>query len=67
MKNLVAFDLDGTLALSKQAIEADMGEALADLLGGRRCRGDFGRRLAAIRQAGRRAGCPHAPIDRGCG
>ncbi|TPG22413.1 HAD-IIB family hydrolase [Sphingomonas koreensis] len=33
MKQLVAFDLDGTLAASKQAIEADMGEALADLLG----------------------------------
>ena len=32
MKSLVAFDLDGTLALSKQAIEPDMGEALADLL-----------------------------------
>ena len=33
MKQLVAFDLDGTLALSKQAILPDMGEALADLLG----------------------------------
>ncbi|QNE31800.1 HAD-IIB family hydrolase [Sphingomonas sp. NBWT7] len=33
MKQLVAFDLDGTLAESKQAIQADMGEALADLLG----------------------------------
>lgn len=33
MKQLVAFDLDGTLALSKQAIQPDMGEALADLLG----------------------------------
>ena len=32
MKRLVAFDLDGTLALSKQAIEPDMGAALADLL-----------------------------------
>lgn len=32
MKQLVAFDLDGTLAESKQAILADMGEALADLL-----------------------------------
>lgn len=32
MKQLVAFDLDGTLAESKQAIEPDMGEALADLL-----------------------------------
>jgi len=29
---LVAFDLDGTLAESKQALKDDMGEALADLL-----------------------------------
>ena len=33
MKKLVAFDLDGTLAASKQPIEPDMAEALADLLG----------------------------------
>jgi phosphomannomutase len=33
MKQLVAFDLDGTLALSKQPLKPDMGEALADLLG----------------------------------
>jgi phosphomannomutase len=33
VKQLVAFDLDGTLALSKQAIQDDMGEAIADLLG----------------------------------
>ncbi len=33
MKQLVAFDLDGTLAASKQAILPEMGEALADLLG----------------------------------
>jgi phosphomannomutase len=33
VKQLVAFDLDGTLAESKQAIKEDMGEALADLLG----------------------------------
>jgi phosphomannomutase len=33
MKQLVAFDLDGTLALSKQPLLPDMGEALADLLG----------------------------------
>ncbi|MDQ2878121.1 MAG: HAD-IIB family hydrolase [Pseudomonadota bacterium] len=32
MKRLVAFDLDGTLALSKQPLESDMGAALADLL-----------------------------------
>lgn len=32
MKQLVAFDLDGTLALSKQPLQPDMGEALADLL-----------------------------------
>ncbi|ONF97227.1 HAD-IIB family hydrolase [Sphingomonas jeddahensis] len=32
MKQLVAFDLDGTLAESKQAIKENMGEALADLL-----------------------------------
>jgi len=32
VKELVAFDLDGTLAESKQAIKEDMGEALADLL-----------------------------------
>lgn len=32
MKQLVAFDLDGTLAESKQAIQPDMGEALANLL-----------------------------------
>ena len=33
MKQLVAFDLDGTLAESKQAIQPDMAEAIADLLG----------------------------------
>lgn len=33
MKELVAFDLDGTLAESKQAIQEPMQEALADLLG----------------------------------
>lgn len=32
MKELVAFDLDGTLAESKQALKADMAEALSDLL-----------------------------------
>ena len=32
MKRLAAFDLDGTLALSKQAVQPDMAEALADLL-----------------------------------
>ena len=33
MKQLVAFDLDNTLAASKQALEPFMQEALADLLG----------------------------------
>lgn len=33
MKQLVAFDLDGTLAESKQPLKENMGEALADLLG----------------------------------
>jgi len=33
MKELIAFDLDGTLAESKQPLHDDMGEALADLLG----------------------------------
>lgn len=33
MKQLIAFDLDNTLAASKQALESFMGEALADLLG----------------------------------
>ncbi len=32
MKKLVAFDLDGTLALSKQPLDEDMAERLADLL-----------------------------------
>lgn len=32
MKKLIAFDLDGTLALSKQPLDADMAERLADLL-----------------------------------
>ena len=32
MKQLVAFDLDGTLAESKQPLGEPMGEALADLL-----------------------------------
>ncbi len=32
MKKLVAFDLDGTLAESKQPLQEPMGEALADLL-----------------------------------
>jgi phosphomannomutase len=31
MKRLVAFDLDGTLAASKQAIDAEMAQLLADL------------------------------------
>ena len=33
MKDLIAFDLDGTLAESKQPLQEPMGEALADLLG----------------------------------
>jgi HAD superfamily hydrolase (TIGR01484 family) len=33
MKQLVAFDLDGTLAESKQPLKEDMAEAIADLLG----------------------------------
>jgi HAD superfamily hydrolase (TIGR01484 family) len=33
VKQLVAFDLDGTLAESKQPLKEPMGEALADLLG----------------------------------
>jgi phosphomannomutase len=33
MKQLVAFDLDGTLAESKQPLDGEMAEALADLLG----------------------------------
>ena len=33
MKQLSAFDLDGTLAESKQPLQEPMGEALADLLG----------------------------------
>lgn len=33
MKDLVAFDLDNTLAESKQPLKDSMGEALADLLG----------------------------------
>lgn len=32
MKELIAFDLDGTLAESKQPLEPAMGRALADLL-----------------------------------
>lgn len=32
MKELIAFDLDGTLAKSKQALDDAMGGALADLL-----------------------------------
>ena len=32
MKQLVAFDLDGTLAESKQAIQPDMAATLAELL-----------------------------------
>ena len=32
MIRLIAFDLDGTLAVSKQAVKPNMGEALADLL-----------------------------------
>lgn len=32
MKQLIAFDLDGTLAESKQPLDSAMGEALADLL-----------------------------------
>lgn len=32
MKRLVAFDLDGTLAESKQPLQLAMGDALSDLL-----------------------------------
>ena len=32
MKKLIAFDLDGTLALSKQPLDVDMADQLADLL-----------------------------------
>lgn len=32
MKRLIAFDLDGTLALSKQPLDEDMAERIADLL-----------------------------------
>jgi hypothetical protein len=32
MKKLVAFDLDGTLALSKQPLDEDMAGRIADLL-----------------------------------
>lgn len=33
MKRIIVFDLDGTLAESKQAVDPEMGELLADLLG----------------------------------
>src|SRR5271155_5456248 len=33
MKNLIVFDLDGTLAESKASIDADMSRLLHDLLG----------------------------------
>src|ERR1700722_11513532 len=33
MKNLIVFDLDGTLAESKSSIDADMSRLLYDLLG----------------------------------
>src|SRR5271154_4034422 len=33
MKKLIVFDLDGTLAESKSAIDADMSQLLHDLLG----------------------------------
>ena len=33
MKRLIAFDLDGTLAQSKQALQPDMADTLAHLLG----------------------------------
>ena len=31
-RRAICFDLDGTLALSKQAVQPDMAETLADLL-----------------------------------
>jgi hydroxymethylpyrimidine pyrophosphatase-like HAD family hydrolase len=32
MKKIIVFDLDGTLATSKQAIDAEMGRLMIDLL-----------------------------------
>ena len=47
MKTIVMFDLDGTLAESKQPIDPAMGSLLEDLLENR-CRRDFRGRLASI-------------------
>lgn len=51
MIKLVAFDLDGTRAESKQPIKPDMSEALSNLR--RRRRNSFWRRLATVPQTSR--------------
>ena len=63
MKQLIAFDLDGTLAESKQPLQEPMGEALADLLG-------VAHVAAAIGRSSRsrwRVGCRRAPTFPSCG
>ena len=48
MKKLIVFDLDGTLAKSKSALDPEMATLLHDLL--ERCQSGrhLGRRLAAV-------------------
>ena len=64
MKKLIAFDLDGTLALIEAAADDRMAKALADLLDVVQGRDDLGRRLAAVREAGRRPPARRAPTWR---
>jgi phosphomannomutase len=60
MKELVAFDLDGTLAESKQPLQEPMGEALADLL-------DVAHVAVISGGDWPQAVCPSAPIAPSCG
>ena len=53
MKKLIVFDLDGTLAASKSAVELEMSGLLARPSSDRQSGGDFRRRLAAVRKATR--------------
>ena len=48
MKKLIVFDLDGTLADSKSAVDPEMSGLLHDLLAYCESGGDFRRRLAAV-------------------
>jgi len=66
MKDLVAFDLDGTLAESKQPLQEPMGEALANLLDVAHVAVISGATGRSSKSRSRR-GCRSGRIGRSCG